>query len=163
MRDTGARIAGRLDHDVDAFVNASVAAGVGKSRARDASGVPANILTGMFGALDITIADQRDVEAFDARCLRQKHRAEFSGADQSDTDRFSGIDPRGEESLQAHSVTLAILDLNGFGRPEPHYTSIGAVSASADFCDALSKTAPGEAGQTACLAVTGNTVFGRRK
>jgi hypothetical protein len=100
---------GRLDHHVDTFVFASRATVVCEAGARNAASVPADGLAGSLGALDVAIGDQRDLEAFDRRHLRQKHRAEFAGADQSGAHRLSGLDARGKERLQVHCPSSRFL------------------------------------------------------
>ena len=100
-------IAGRLDDHLDALVATGIAPAFGKTRARDAGGVPADAAARRLGALRIEVRDHRDVEAGDRRHLRQKHRAEFSRADEPDADRLTGRNARGEEGLQIH-VSLAV-------------------------------------------------------
>ena len=82
---------------------------VDKVRARDARSVPADGPAGELGALRIEIGDDRDLEPRDRRHLRQKHRAEFAGADQPDAHRLAGLDARGEEGLQVHVYSAATL------------------------------------------------------
>ncbi len=95
VRDAGAGIAGRLDHHLDPLVADRLAAAIDEARARNAGRVPAHGAAGRFGALEVAVGDHRDFEAADGRHLCQKHRAEFSGADQSDAHRFIGVDARG--------------------------------------------------------------------
>ncbi len=107
VRNAGIRTAGRLDHHVDALVGNRVTAVIGKAGARDARRIPAHGLAGKLGALRIEIGDDRDLKPCNRRRLRQKHRAELAGADQSDADRLAGFEPRGEEGLQAHNYSAA--------------------------------------------------------
>ena len=107
MRNAGIRTAGRLDHHVDTLVGNRGAAVVGEAGARDARRIPAHGLARKLGALRIEIGDDRDFKPLDRRHLRQKHRAEFAGADQPDPDRLAGLDPRGEERLQIHIYSAA--------------------------------------------------------
>ncbi len=51
---------------------------------------PAGSLELRAGARHIEIGDSRDMHAARQPCLRQKHGAEFAGADHTDRDRFSG-------------------------------------------------------------------------
>src|SRR4029077_19069980 len=105
MRDAGYRIAGRLDHHLDALVIDGVAAALGETRARHAGLVPADIAARRLGAFGIEIGDRRDLDAGDRGHLRQEHRAEFAGADQPDADRLAGLDTRHEHGLQIHGLT----------------------------------------------------------
>ena len=96
MRNAGRRIACRFDHHFDALVIDGVAPALGETRARDAGLIPADVAARRLGALGIEIGDHRDFDAGDRRHLRQKHRAEFSGADQPDADRLAGSNASGE-------------------------------------------------------------------
>ena len=107
MRDAGIRTAGRLDHHIDTLVGNRGAAVIDKAGARDARSVPADGLAGKLGALRIEIGDDRDLEPLYRRHLRQKHRAEFAGADQPGAHRLAGLDARGEEGLQVHVYSAA--------------------------------------------------------
>ena len=92
--DTRHRIAGCLDHDVDAFVRAGVLSIAGKTRAADAGRIPADGAARRIGAFGIEVGDHHDFETCDRRHLGQKHRAEFSGADQADTHRLVRFNAR---------------------------------------------------------------------
>ena len=81
MGDAGDWVAGGLDDNVDALVLTGIAPAFGETRARDARGIPADVAAGRLGALRIEIGNDRHFEAGDRGNLRQKHRAEFAGAD----------------------------------------------------------------------------------
>ena len=101
MAGAGERVAGRLDDAFDAVEAAERLRVVGDERPTAVHGV-AERCGGEFGILpagagqrfadlaDIEVGNRDDVVAGDLAGLRQHHRAELAGADQSDPDRPSG-------------------------------------------------------------------------
>ena len=129
MSDARNRTAGRLDNDVDTLIGDGVAAALDKLCARDARRIPAHGLAGKLGALRIEIGDDRDLKPLDRRHLRQKHRAEFAGADQPDPDRLASLDPRGEEGLEIHIYSAATFCARAYSNSASSATgTIGAKS-----------------------------------
>ncbi len=103
MGDAGSRTAGRLDHHVDALVGASRRGRHRQSACARCAPHPSprscRHALARSGSRSAMTATSRPC---DRRHLRQKHRAEFAGADQPDAHRLAGLDARGEEGLQVH-------------------------------------------------------------
>jgi hypothetical protein len=102
MGDTGRRVAGRLDDDLDLGIGTGVAAIRDEPRTRELRLVPADRMARLAGALLVKIGDDRDFDAGHRRRLVQKHRAELAGADQPDPHRPPGRGAPLRQLVKAH-------------------------------------------------------------
>ena len=101
MTNADRGIAGGL-HDHFDIAGRGLGAIGGEGGGGDPVGVPADGAAGFARALRIEIDDHGHLEPRRVRHLRQKHRAEFAGADQGDADGFSGRKAGVEQMMQVH-------------------------------------------------------------
>ena len=102
MPDADGRIAGRFHHDVHRAAGNRAHAVIGEGGSRDPLCIPADGAAGFAGAVAIEIDDDGHFKSRRVRHLRQKHRAEFSGADQRDANRLAGRKAGVEEAMKVH-------------------------------------------------------------
>ena len=102
VRDTGRGDAGRLDDDLDRVIAAGLGAGGDEAGAPDMGRVPSDLAAGGARPFRVEIGDDGDLQPRHMRHLRQKHRAEFSGADQRDTDGLAGGHAGLEKAVEVH-------------------------------------------------------------
>ena len=102
MLDADGRIAGRLHHHIHRAARDGACAVIGEDGRRDPLGAPADSATGLARALAVDVDNDRHLQPRRMRHLRQKHRAEFSGADQRDTNRLAGGRAGLEEAEEVH-------------------------------------------------------------
>ena len=115
--DPGARVAGRLDHDIDIGKRdecngvgahecpraARRVAQVGRRELRLAPSARAQLVA---RALDVEIGEADEMHARRAAHLREKHRAELAGPDQTDANRPAGGFPFHELGVKVQSGLL---------------------------------------------------------
>src|SRR5215212_9282583 len=102
MPDADGGIAGRFHYDVHGATGNRAHAVIGEGGPRDPLRIPADGAAGFAGAVAIDVDDDGHFKPRRVRHLRQKHRAEFSGADQRDADRLAGRKAGVEEAMKVH-------------------------------------------------------------
>ena len=102
MPDADGGIAGGFHDDVHRAAGDRARAVVGEGgRAIRAASQP-TVRHASRARSRIEIDDDGHLEPRRVRHLRQEHRAEFSGADQRDADRFAGREAGVEEAMKVH-------------------------------------------------------------
>ncbi len=108
MLDADGGIAGRLHHHIHRAAGDGARAVIGEHGGRDPLGAPADGAAGLARALAVDVDNDRHLQPRRVRHLRQKHRAEFAGADQRDTDRLAGGRAGLEEAEEVHGDVSVI-------------------------------------------------------
>ena len=119
MPDADGRIAGRLHHHVHRAAGNCACAVIGEDGRGDTIGVPADGAAGFARAVAVDVDDDGHFEPRRMRHLRQKHRAEFAGADQRDAHRFAGGGARLQQVMEVHLGMLSMLPYPGRGSRHP--------------------------------------------
>ena len=106
MPDADRGIAGGFHDHVHRAAGDGARAVVGEGGRCDPRLVPADGAAGLAGAVAVEIDDHRHLQPRRVRHLRQKHRAEFAGADQRDANRFAGSAAGVEEVMKVHGGVI---------------------------------------------------------
>ncbi|MGY3652871.1 hypothetical protein ACVWW2_008162 [Bradyrhizobium sp. LM4.3] len=100
--DADGGIAGRLHHHVHRAAGNRARAVIGEDGRGNAGLVPPDRAAGLARTIPVDVDNDGDHEPRRVRYLRQKHRAEFSGADQRDTDGLAGGSAGLEKAEEVH-------------------------------------------------------------